>query len=297
MFSPVYSGIMFSMTEQMDVGRAVRRAREQRGLTLRSLAGLLGVSPATLSAVETGRTPLTVSRLHRIADLLDTSAADLVRGEPVSVPTPVLAGAAPGAWRDFATIAMDPVLEGATRVFVRRGFHATTVREIATEAGLSVAGVYHHYPSKEQVLVAVLDLTMTEIIWRVEAARCEGSDDLDAFALMVESLALFHAVRADLAFIGASEMRALSHGQRTRVTGLRDDVQHALDRQAGACIDEGVFVAEGAHTKLRAIATMCTSLPSWFRSDGLLDAPSVARAYAHYAVTLMRNDGPGRAGA
>jgi AcrR family transcriptional regulator len=277
---------MFSMAEQADVGRAVRARRRERGLSLRALAAGLGVSPATLSAVENGRTPLTVARLRQIADLLETSAADLLRGE-----APIAAVAAPeegrGAWRDFSTISMDPVLEGAARVFVRQGFHATSVREIATEAHLSVAGVYHHYPSKEQVLVALLDITMAEIAWRVEAARSEGRDPVESFARMVESLALFHAVRADLAFIGASEMRALGPTERARITGLRDGVQHALDTQAGACLAAGAFRVEDPRTTLRAIATMCTSLPSWFRPEGPLDASSVARAYAQYALTLM----------
>lgn len=272
----------------------MRRAREDRGLSLRALAGRLGVSPATLSAVENGRTPVTVDRLRRIADLLGTSAADLVSGGPTPDPTPgrVEPAEGPRAWRDFSTIRMDPVLAGATRVFVRRGFHATTMREVATEAGLSVAGVYHHYPSKERILVAVLDLTMSEITWRVQVARSEGRDDEESFSLMVESLALFHAVRADLAFIGASEMRALGPQERARITGLRDDVQHALDRQADACIAAGCFEAEGARTKLRAIATMCTSLPSWFRPDGPLDASSVARSYARYAMALMGAERP-----
>ncbi|MFB9315797.1 TetR family transcriptional regulator [Nocardioides plantarum] len=285
------------MAELKDVGGAIRARRQEVGLSLRALAGRLGVSPATLSAVENGRTPLTVTRLHRIAELLDTTAPDLLSGPAGSsgsaaIPqVPASRGATPegrrGAWRDFSTISIDPVLEAAARVFVRQGFHATSMREVATEAHLSVAGVYHHHPSKERLLVSLLDLTLAEIGWRVEAARVEGRDPVDSFARMVESLALFHAVRADLAFIGASEMRALGPQERTRITGLRDGVQHALDTQAAACLDVGAFEVDDARTTLRAIATMCTSLPSWFRPEGPLDAASVARAYAQYALTLM----------
>ena len=273
----------------------MRARRREVGLSLRALAGQLQVSPATLSAVENGRTPLTVARLHRIAELLDTAAPDLLRGEVRAAPPAAgVPEGGPGAWRDFSTISMDAVLEAAARVFVRQGFHATSVREVATEAHLSVAGVYHHYPSKEQILVSLLDITMAEIAWRVEAARAEGGDPVDSFARMVESLALFHAVRADLAFIGASEMRALGPVERARITGLRDGVQHALDTQAAACLAVGAFEVADARTTLRAIATMCTSLPSWFRADGPLDAASVARAYAQYALTLMgRRDSDG----
>lgn len=266
----------------------MRSAREARGRTLRATAADLGVSPATLSAVEHGRTPLTVERLQRLATLLDVPAARLLAGEETTTPPgPAEAASGDRDWRDFSGIETDPVLEAATRVFVRRGFHAAGMREVAAEAGLSVAGVYHHYRSKQQILTALLDVTMAEIRWRVEAARLEGRTSVESFALMVEALALFHAVRGDLAFLGASEMRGLEGTELERVVALRNDVQYALDEQARVCLASGDFTVADPHTAGRAIATMCTSLPGWFRLDGPLTAQQVASQYAGYALALM----------
>lgn len=276
---------MITVTKQ-GVGFAIRAARQRRGTSLRALAAEVGVSPATLSGIERGTTPVTVYRLERLAVLLDTTSAALLNGE-----TPALVVHAPSDadrdWRRFGDIATSPIVDAAVRLFVRQGFHATTTREIATEAGLSVAGVYHHYPSKERLLVTILELTMNEIGWRIEAARGEGGDAAEGFALMVEALALFHAVRGDLAFIGASEMRSFSPPERARMTALRDDVQHALDEQARLAVETGSFRVDDLPTATRAIATMCTSLPSWFRPGGRLPAEDVARQYARYAVTLL----------
>ncbi|CAN5157275.1 hypothetical protein BH09ACT12_BH09ACT12_13910 [soil metagenome] len=278
----------------VQLGLTIRAARATQGMSLRELAARLGVSPGTVSAIENGRTPLAVARLQQIAEVLETSAADLLRGRARATAA-ADEGAPAGHWRDFSAITMDPVLDGATRVFVRQGFHATTMREVAAEAGLSVAGVYHHYPSKEQILVALLDVTMAEITRRIEAARDEGEHPVESFALMIEALALFHAERADLAFLGASEMRAFSPPERERITGLRDDVQHAIDVAAQACVEVGAFHVDDVRTATRAIATMCTALPSWFRPDGPLDAGSVARAYSAYALALMGSASAGPA--
>jgi AcrR family transcriptional regulator len=283
---------MFSVADQEQVGRAVRSARLRAGETLRGTAARLGVSPATLSALERGLTPLSTQRLQRLAALLDVPAARLLAGEETSaaVERRVDAGTdvgEPGDWRDFSRIRTDPVLEAASRVFVRRGFHAATMREVAAEAGLSVAGVYHHHHSKEQLLVTLLDLTMAEIRWRLEAARRQGRDPVESFALMVESLALFHAVRGDLAFLGASEMRAFSAPERLRITALRDEVQHSLDDQARACVEVAGVEHDDVRIATRAIATMCTSLPSWFRPDGPTSATSVARTYSIYALAML----------
>lgn len=302
------SATLFSVSEhndaeRLDVGAVIRGRREASGLSLRTLAAMLGVSPGTVSALERGLTPITVQRLEQVAVVLGVDAAELLAS---STPIPArLEQASPsgrpdrtlprgqrgrGSWREFDSVEMDPILQAATRLFVVHGFHATTVREIAASAGMSVAGVYHHYPSKEQILVALLDFTMSEIAWRIEAARAEGEDAVESFALMVESLALFHAVRGDLAFLGASEMRGLGHGERARVTALRDDVQRSLDRQARAVVNTGELTALGpdeVRVATRAIATMCTSLPSWFKPDGPLGPRDVASRYAAYALALL----------
>jgi AcrR family transcriptional regulator len=49
------------------------------------------------------------------------------------------------------------ILEVAQRVLIRNGWRNTTLGQIAKEAGVSPAGVLHHFQSKEHLLVAVLD--------------------------------------------------------------------------------------------------------------------------------------------
>ncbi|MDA0636159.1 TetR family transcriptional regulator [Nonomuraea sp. MCN248] len=290
-------------------GAAVRAARLARGLSLRALAGRVGVSPATMSAIETGRTPLTVDRLIEVAQVLEVPPTRLLTdaGTPAPAPAPApasasaptlagvpapasatVAGAGGGDWRLFGALELGPVLAAALRIFVARGYHAATMREVAAEAGLSVAGVYHHHASKQDMLVRLLDLTMADIRWRLLAARDAEEGELGRFARMVEALALFHALRGDLAFLGASEMRSLAPEERVRIAALRDEVQHLLDEQAERAVAADGGKPVDVRTATRAVATMCTALPSWFRPGGPLSARQVARRYADYALALLR---------
>ena len=70
---------------------------------------------------------------------------------------------------------------------------------------------------------------MSELHWRVNAARAEAEDGLDEVRLVVEALALFHTHRQKLAFIGASEMRSLTATNRQRIADSRNQLQHTLD--------------------------------------------------------------------
>lgn len=64
------------------------------------------------------------------------------------------------------------ILAAAHRCFVRRGFHAATTAEISEEAGISVAGLYQYFPTKQDLVQALIqkeledDLTLIEHLGR-----------------------------------------------------------------------------------------------------------------------------------
>lgn len=49
------------------------------------------------------------------------------------------------------------VLDAAAQLFVAQGYAATSLRQIASLAGLKAASIYHHFESKDDLFVAVLD--------------------------------------------------------------------------------------------------------------------------------------------
>jgi len=57
---------------------ALRKIRQDKGLTLQQLGELVGMSHAVLSQIETGRNPSTVRTLSKIATVLGVDWVDLV---------------------------------------------------------------------------------------------------------------------------------------------------------------------------------------------------------------------------
>lgn len=272
-----------------DVGRHVRDAREATGLSLRALARTLDVSPATLSELETGKTRMTVERLHRIAATLGRSVEDLLSADQ---PAPAVERPVPeGDWRGYGPLHLDAVLDAALTVFLRTGYHGASVRDVAAESGLSVAGIYHHHASKQEMLVAILDLTMVDLVARMTAARREGADPVARFALLVECLALFHTHRRDLGFVGASEMRSLEPVAHERVTAVRRRVQELVDAEVEDAVRLGAFATDRPHDAARAVVTMTTAMPQWFRPDGPASAEQVAAQHVRFALDLVRHRG------
>jgi TetR/AcrR family transcriptional regulator len=77
------------------------------------------------------------------------------------------------------------LLEVALNAFSRRGFKGTTTKEIAAAAGVAEAVIFQHFPSKEALYSAVLELHLEasdEPKWVEEINHCmEGNDDEGLF--------------------------------------------------------------------------------------------------------------------
>lgn len=275
------------MSDSAVVGTRIRHARGERGITLRELAYRLGVSPATMSAVENGRTGINVLRLSEVASILDISTTDLLAPADAAD-----AESSPGTtavhWRHYEPLDLDAPVAAALEAFLEVGYHGATMRDIASRAGLSVPGIYHHYASKQEMLVKIFDTAVRDLTWRCERVRAEVDDCVTRFRLLVENLALFHTHRRELAFVGASEMRSLEEPGRSRIMAGRSNIQQILDTEVQRGCEQGVFAVDDPREAARAVVTMCTGLTQWYSPAGAASAEEVARRYVGYALGLVR---------
>ena len=280
---------------QARAGARIRQARVRAGMSLRELAARLDVSPATVSQIENDRTRLTLQRLEEIAAVLRTTPQEILNAAPGSDGPAASSSrstrAAPADqsqdWRAYPPLPFSPVLQAALTEFVRIGYHGTTVRAIAQRAGLSVAGLYHHHASKQDMLLRILEYTMSELLRRSQLARAEGADPVQRFALLVEHLALFHTHRHELGFVGASEMRSLAPVNRREIAEMRTEQQNIVDREVDEAIAAGLFSSQRPHDASRAVVTMCTALPQWFRRDGPFAPEEIAANYVEFGLEIM----------
>ena len=196
-------------------------------------------------------------------------------------------------WRLYSELELDAVLKAALASFVETGYHGATVRDIARRAGLSVPGIYHHYPTKQDMLLGILDVTMADLLARSRAAKEQGAGNpVRSFALLVECLVLFHCHRRDAAFVGSSEMRSLEPANRARIASLRTAQQRLIDAEVDEAARAGLFKVAFPHDAARAVATMCIAVPSWYRLGHESTPEQVAERYVEFALGLMHYDGP-----
>ena len=78
------------------------------------------------------------------------------------------------------------IVDGACRVFFRKGYHPTTTRDIAKECGMSIGQLYHYISSKDDVLFLVHQYQQR--IWRQRLKDADIKEDDDPLAKFKKAL-------------------------------------------------------------------------------------------------------------
>jgi AcrR family transcriptional regulator len=77
----------------------------------------------------------------------------------------------------------DRLENAAKQLFIRQGFHATSMRNIAARAGTSLGNVYNYYPTKEAILGSIIEKYQRVIDDRLRSMFDEIQDPLSADGL------------------------------------------------------------------------------------------------------------------
>lgn len=114
------------------------------------------------------------------------------------------------------------ILNQAEHLIHLRGFHSTSMEDIARSCGMAKANLFHHYGSKEELGLAVLDLKMSDYNKRRVEPLCAEGDPCAAVYAMFTDAAKFYDGNGCKAgcFIGniALEMSDINEAFRERVS-------------------------------------------------------------------------------
>jgi AcrR family transcriptional regulator len=201
-------------------------------------------------------------------------------------------------WREYGPLEFPRILDAALHAFYEHGYHGTTTRDLARRSGLSVPGVYHYYPSKQDILVDLMMVIIDELLVRSRQALASASaDPRSQFDALVESLLRFHMYRRTGAMVSTAELRSLEPDNRARYVAKRDEQQRMLDGVILDGVREGVFTTAYPKDASRAIASLCVGVASWYRPEGPLPVDDLLDRYlviARAIVGISEATSPGR---
>ncbi|QYC38660.1 HTH-type transcriptional repressor KstR2 [Nonomuraea coxensis DSM 45129] len=179
----------------------------------------------------------------------------------------------------------------AVLLFARRGYAATSVRDLAREVGMTNAGVYHHVASKEALLADLMRGAQQGLIDATEHMLRDVSAPADRLALLISSLTATHALSPMTTRVMDGELRSLTPGSpaRDEIIALRDAYEDHWRRAIADGVAGGVFhIADQRLTRL-ALMSMCTGTSEWYRPDGDSTLEQVCAEFVTIGLAAVRS--------
>jgi AcrR family transcriptional regulator len=166
-------------------------------------------------------------------------------------------------------------LDAAEAVFASKGYGGASMRDIASTAGMSIAGLYYYLPSKQRALELLCERAFGDLLVSLDdavAAATSPDAKLRAF------------VRGHLRFVieHPEAFRVLLYGMDALEGQARNAIQERRRRYFARAADLVIAVAQaeptGVSTRVATAALfgMMNWTPMWHHADGAADVAAIA---------------------
>jgi AcrR family transcriptional regulator len=175
----------------------------------------------------------------------------------------------------------EEIIRVAARLFAVKGYHATTLNEIASELGITKPSLYYHVRDKQDILREIV----SRIMEAMESASKVGKSDLpprERMKAMIRILVKFAAERKETTLIAFEEVKILPKRTRDAVKRRQKDVEKSLQETLKEGVGKGDFEVKDIKAASFAILGATNWVYRWYQPGGKLTPDKIADQFIDF---------------
>jgi TetR/AcrR family transcriptional regulator, cholesterol catabolism regulator len=182
----------------------------------------------------------------------------------------------------------DQILDVAAQIIRKKGFHATSMQDIADGVNLQKASLYHHVASKQEILLSLLDQALDLITERIRPIVTQPGKASEKIPIACREYLSALTDRVDLVSVLFLEHRSLEPKYRGRHIPRRDRFEQMWRQLVQEGIDSGEICngTDAALTARTLLGVMNWTI-TWFRPDGSMTIEQIADYISSIALNGM----------
>jgi TetR/AcrR family transcriptional regulator, cholesterol catabolism regulator len=168
----------------------------------------------------------------------------------------------------------------AVKLFEQKGYHATSVQDIADEVGLQKGSLYHYIHSKEDLLLQIAHQAISEFNQRLERVMDMDIPAREKLILGVENHLTVSISNLQTTTVLLREAFSLGESPHQVV---KESTDRYLDLWTIILVEgtqNGEFVVEQPRITALAILGACNWVYRWYNASGSLSAAEVSRLFS-----------------
>jgi AcrR family transcriptional regulator len=171
----------------------------------------------------------------------------------------------------------DQVRAAALRLFREKGYHATSMRDIAAEVGINKGSLYSYIRSKEDLLIPVFERAMRVLLAQIEQITSDASlEPTERLRRAIHAHVTAVADNLETLTVYLSEWRQLAAESLTTVRMQRERYAALFLGILEDGVRQEAFRPMDMRIALLGMIGMCNYLFRWYRPDGRLTPDQIA---------------------
>ncbi len=172
------------------------------------------------------------------------------------------------------------IIDTSAPVFARHGYHATGIMELCAANELGKGALYHYIGSKEELLAAIHDRVMDEVMTGADRVAEAGGTPPEQLAMLGEELLDVIHRYPDHVWVFLHEFPALTGERAAQFRQRRRAYERRVEAVLQAGVDSGEFRDVEPRLTTMAWLGMHNYTYLWLKAGGRLSARDVAKPFA-----------------
>jgi TetR/AcrR family transcriptional regulator, cholesterol catabolism regulator len=174
----------------------------------------------------------------------------------------------------------EAIIDTSARLFASSGYHATGITELCEANELGKGALYHYIGSKEELLAAIHDRVMDEVMLGAERAAAAGGSASTQLALLGQELVDVIHRYPDHVWVFLHEFPALTGERAATFRERRRDYERQVESVLETGVRSGEFRDVDPWLTARAWLGMHNYTYLWLKAGGHFSARDVAQPFA-----------------
>jgi AcrR family transcriptional regulator len=185
---------------------------------------------------------------------------------------------------------LDEIYRAAAQIFHDKGYHATSINEIAESVHLTKAGLYYYIKGKQDLLFRIMNFAMDLLEERViDPARAIDDPEERLRTLVTEHVRLITMDSSALTIL-VNELEGLTDEHREHLVGRQRAYVDLIASSLRALKDEGKLADVDPTVGAFALLGMIQWIPRWFRPDGRVAREEIIQQFQRMTLGAVGLD-------
>ena len=180
----------------------------------------------------------------------------------------------------------DAVLRAAVRMFNDRGFHATSLDDVAASIGIAKRTIYHYLASKDQVLLECVTIGLNQLLEAAAQARQQpgtGRDRLEIFLRRYVEINMEDFGRC----VNRTGEEVLSPASIPQYRKLKRGIDDAMRERLAEAVEDGSIAPVDVRIAAFTLAGALNWPARWHSPDGPMSREEISAAMVDFLMQGM----------